>query len=320
MKHTLDARREHLHGHFSPDLKPVLEIDPGDTVRFQCLDAGWGLEPNNGFDHLRRQLEPRDPILDGGHALTGPVFVRGANAGDVLAVRIEQIQIGEWGSTFAGGWPCVWNDRLGVSNDGVFHVWEFDREAQTATNQLGHTVKTKPFMGIYGLPPATSGVHSTVPPRRTGGNLDCKELGPGSTLYLPIEVDGALFSTGDGHAVQGDGEICITAIECPMEVELTLDLLGTSPSDQVVAQIKGLRGPIAHTPTGWVALGLHEDLDEAVVGALESMLDLMEVAHGLDRMDALALASLVVDFRVTQVVNNVKGVHAVLNHGAIASR
>lgn len=307
--HTLNAERRTLHGHFSRDLPPVLTIDPGDTVRFQCLDGGWGMEPNNGVDPFRREFPGRDPILDNGHALTGPVAIRGAKPGMTLAIQVNALQLGQWGSTFAGGWPCEWNDRLGISAvKGAFHIWTFDHEAMTARNQFGHTIDVRPFMGIYGMPPAEPGIHSTTPPRRTGGNIDCKELVVGSTLYLPIEVEGGLFSVGDGHAAQGDGEVSVTAMECPMDcVDLTFDLRDDMP----------LTGPIANTPKGWLTLGFHPDLDEAVVMALESMLSLMKRLHGLERLDALALASLTVDFHVTQMVNQVRGAHAILPHGAI---
>ena len=309
--HEIKAERTALHGHFSRDLPPILTIDPGDTVRFQCVDSGWGLEPHNGFNMERRELEPRDPILDGGHALTGPVAIRGAKAGLTLAIHIDALKVGQWGTTFAGGWQNDWNDRLGVSKDGVFHTWTFDHAEQIATNQHGHSVKLRPFMGIYGMPANITGIQSTIPPRRTGGNIDCKELIAGSTLYLPIEVDGGLFSVGDGHAVQGNGEVSVTAIECPMDrVELTFDLLDDMP----------LTTPVANTPAGWITLGFHEDLDEALVIALEAMLVLMKRVHGLERLDALALASLTVDMCITQVVNGVRGVHALLPHGAIQQR
>lgn len=308
MLHELKAERDTLNGHFSRDLAPVLTIDPGDTVRFQCLDSGWGLEPHNGVNMERLQSERRNPDLDHGHALTGPVAVRGAKAGQTLAVRIDSLQVGQWGTTFVGGWKADWNDRLGVSDHGIFHVWTFDHEAQIAHNQRGHSVKMRPFMGVMGMPANVDGIQSTIPPRRTGGNMDCKELIAGSTLYLPIEVDGGLFSTGDGHAVQGNGEVCVTAIECPMDgVDLTFDVVDDMP----------LTTPVANTPAGWVALGFHEDLDEALVIALESMLTLMKRLHGLERLDALALASLTVDMCITQVVNGVRGVHALLPHGAI---
>jgi acetamidase/formamidase len=225
-----------------------------------------------------------------------------------LAVRIDAIQVGAWGTTYAGGWSGAWNDRLGISSKGVFHTWTFNHEAQTARNQHGHTVTLRPFMGIYGMPSAEPGVHSTTPPRATGGNIDCKELTVGTTLYLPIEVEGGLFSVGDGHAAQGDGEVSVTAIECPMDrVDLAFDLLDTMP----------ISTPVARTPVGWITMGFHEDLDEALIIALEAMLVLLKRLHGLERLDALALASVTVDFRITQVVNQVRGVHAVLPHGAI---
>ena len=308
--HTLNAERATLHGHFSRDVPPVLTIDAGDTVRFQCLEAMWGLEPHNGLNNERRFLENRDPELDDGHALTGPVFIRGAQPGMTLAVRVNELRVGQWGTTMAGGWSNKWNDRLGASQKGVgvFHVWTYNHEAGIARNQHGHQVTMRPFMGVYGMPPAEAGIHSTIPPRVTGGNMDCKELVAGSTLYLPIAVEGGLFSVGDGHAAQGDGEICVTAIECPMDlVDLTFNVLDDMP----------LTTPIANTPAGWLTLGFHEDLDEAVVIALEAMLALLKRLHGLERYDALALASLTVDFRITQMVNNVRGVHAVLPHGAI---
>jgi acetamidase/formamidase len=307
-KHHLKAERATLHGHFSRDLPPALTIDPGDTVRFECLDSNWGLEPYNGINIHRREFEGRDPVLDAGHALTGPVYIRSARPGMTLAVRIDAIQIGDWGTTMAGGWPHPWNERLGIREAGVFHVWTFDHKVGTARNQVGHTVSIHPFMGICGMPPAEPGIHSTAPPRATGGNIDCKELVPGSTLYLPIAVEGGLFSVGDGHAAQGDGEVSVTAMECPVEcVTLTFDLLDDMP----------LSTPVASTPAGWVTMGFHEDLDEAMLIALEAMLILLKRLHGLERLDALALASVTVDFRITQAVNLARGVHAVLPHEAI---
>lgn len=311
--HHIKAERSTLHGHFSRDLPPVLTIEPGDTVQFQCLDAGWGLEPHIGIGLDRREVQPRDPVLDSGHCLTGPVYVRGAKSGMTLAVRINALEVGGWGTTFAGGFANDWNDRLGIGegHPGVIHTWTFDRVGGTARNQHGQVVRLHPFMGVAGLPPAEPGVHSTIPPRRTGGNMDCKELVAGSTIYLPIEVEGALFSVGDGHAVQGDGEISVTAIECPMDkVDLTFDLLDDMP----------LTAPVARIPGGWLALGFDKSLDEAAALAVESMLALMKRLHGLERLDALALASLTVDLHVTQVVNGVRGVHAVLPDNAIVSR
>ena len=162
-----------------------------------------------------------------------------------------------------------------------------------------------------GMPPPESGIHSTQPPRVWGGNIDCKELGAGSTLFLPIPVDGALFSAGDCHARQGDGEVSQLAIECPLErAELTLSVRDDLP----------LTTPVAWTPAAWLTFGFDENLDEAAATATDAMLDLMGREHDLERRDALALASLVVDLRVTQIVNRVKGVHAVLSHDAVRMR
>jgi len=163
-------------------------------------------------------------------------------------------------------------------------------------------------MGVMGMPPDEPGLLATFPPRFCGGNIDCNELVAGSTLYLSIAIPGALFSTGDGHALQGDGEVSGVAIECPMErVELTFYL-----RDDIQ-----LTTPRANTPVGWITLGFHEDLHEATLIALNAMLDLMGEQYQLSRPRALALASLLVDLRVTQIVNSVLGVHAVLPHGVI---
>ena len=156
------------------------------------------------------------------------------------------------------------------------------------------------------MPPDEPGPHPTAPPRRSGGNLDCKELRAGATLFLPVPVDGALLSAGDGHARQGDGEVCGCAIECPSEAQLTLDLRDDLP----------LEWPLARVDGAWIAFGFHEQLGLAARIAVDGLLDVMEREHGLDRRDALALASVVADLRVTQVVNGTLGVHAVLRDDA----
>jgi acetamidase/formamidase len=307
--HEIPLERRTLHGHFSRDLEPVLTIDSGDTIAISTLDAGWGLE---GGSWERRHFEPRDPKLDAGHALIGPVEVRGARAGQTLEVRIDAIRVGTYGFTDAGGWPNALNTRLGVDRGETFALWwELDADAVIGRDQYGREVDLRPFLGVLGMPPAEPGTWPTAPPRIWGGNLDCKELVVGTRLLLPIPLDGALFSAGDGHARQGDGEVSQLAIECPLErAELTL----------TVRDDLELRTPIAWTPDAWLVLGLDEDLDEAAASAAEGMIALMERERGLERRDALALASVVVDLRVTQVVNGVKGVHAMLQHDAIRSR
>ena len=300
-----------LHGYFSRERAPILTIDPGDSVIYQTIEAGWRVEPYTGVGHYNDvpRFPGYDPAEMGtGHALIGPVFVRGAKPGMTLAVRINSVIPTAWGSCLAGGWPSPVNQRYGITEGGVVHRWTMNTETMTAVNQHGHTVTLRPFMGVMGMPPDQPGCHPTAPPRFCGGNLDCKELTAGTTLYLPIPVEGGLFSTGDGHGVQGDGEVSITAIECGMErVDLTFDLRDDFP----------ITTPHAHTPTGWLTMGVGDDLDDATYAALEAMFALMQKQYGLERLDAIALASLTVDLHVTQIVNGVVGVHALLPHGAI---
>lgn len=302
--HWLVPERRTLHGHFSPDLPPVLAIDPGDTVVFRTLDAGWFMESREEGGGPPVPFEHREAGRDDGHALCGPVAVRGAEPGMTLVVRIGAIRPGPWGRTAAGGRPSPVNARLGVQDgERRIHRWTLDADAMTGHNDLGFAVRLRPFMGVMGMPPPEPGISPTGPPRRWGGNMDCKELVSGSILRLPIPVPLALFSVGDGHAVQADGEVSGTAIECPMErVELTFSLeAGTD-----------LPAAWAETPAGLITMGFDRDLDQAMLTALEAMVELMQRRYRLARADAMALASLVVDLGVTQVVNGVQGVHALL--------
>jgi acetamidase/formamidase len=285
--HEIPLREDTVHGYFSSALPPVLTVDPGDSVRFQALNARWCWKPEG-------ELFERDAALHNGHALSGPIEVRGARAGQTLVVRIDEVTPGSWGVTFAAGERFDWTLAGG-----------------TATDDRGVTVALAPYLGVIGMPPPEPGVHSTIPPRRFGGNIDCKLLVAGTTLYLPIPVDGALLSAGDGHGAQGDGEVSGTAIECPLErAQLTLDL-----RDDLE-----LRAPVARTADAWVAFGFDEDLDLAADQCMVTMLDLMERELGFDRTHALALSSVAVDLHVTQIVNRAKGVHAVLRDDALARR
>ena len=283
MIHELPLERRTLHGHFSRYLPAVLTIDPGDSIAFACPNAGWRLNAEETF-------EPRDEELDAGHALVGPVDVRGAKAGRTLVVHIDEVRPSSFGETWAPDTHVVWRIENG-----------------TAVDERGTRVSLAPFLGVIGMPPDATGIHSTGPPRRWGGNIDCKELVAGTTLYLPISVDGAHLSAGDGHAAQGDGELSGTAIECFVErAQLTVDLSDLE-----------LRSPVARTKDSWIAFGFDEDLDLAAEQAIGTMLDLMERDYGIDRNYAIALGSVAVDLRVTQIVNGVKGVHAVLRDDAI---
>jgi acetamidase/formamidase len=303
--HEIPLERRALHGHFSRDLVPILTVDSGDSIAFACLHAGWRGASNEPFEERRR----KDDELDAGHALIGPVEVRGTRAGQTLEVGIEEVRIGPWGVTEAGGWSTPLNERLGVAGgETAVLEWELDAGGATGRDQQGRTVALRPFLGVIGMPPDEPGIHSTAPPRASGGNIDCKELVAGTTLFLPIPVDRALVSAGDGHAAQGDGEVSQLAIEAPLDrAVLTLSL-----RDDLE-----LEAPIAWTPEAWLTFGFDEDLDEAAALAIDAMLELMGREHGLERREALALASVVVDLRVTQMVNGVRGIHARLAHDAL---
>jgi acetamidase/formamidase len=281
--HELPLERRTLHGGWSRELEPVLTIDPGDSVRFETLSVFW----------MRAWGEPfceRAP--DDGHALVGPIAVRGARRGATLCVHVDEVVPGSWGVTLTREPHRVdWELRDGVGR---------------ATT--GHTVPLAPFLGVIGMPPDEPGTHPTQPPRACGGNIDCRELVAGSTLYLPIPVDGALLSAGDAHALQGDGEVSGTAIETTSRSQLTVD----------VRDDLRLEWPIARVDGAWLAFGFDRELDRAADIALAGMLALLRREHGLSDDDALALASVCVDLRVTQVVNDVKGVHAVLRDDAWA--
>jgi acetamidase/formamidase len=280
--HELPREPRFLHGHFSRDLAPVLTVDPGDTVLVSTPNHAWQVERDE-------EIVAPNSEIDTGHALAGPIEVRGARAGQTLVVRIEEVRPSHWGVTHGGKNHAVyWDLRAGIGR-------ALDRE-----------LDLKPFLGVMGMPPPEPGVHSTIPPRRWGGNIDCKELVAGTTLYLPIPVDGALFSAGDGHAGQGDGEVSGTAIETPAQARLGLD----------VDQELSIEWPMARINGAWLTFGMNRSLGQAARIAVDGMVKLMGRELGLKRADARVLASVGVDLHVTQIVNGAQGVHAVLRDDA----
>ncbi|WP_435921400.1 acetamidase/formamidase family protein [Paenibacillus sp. DYY-L-2] len=298
-----------IHGSFSRENQEILTINSGDTIRFRTLDAGWGTPSNQG--ERIKPVQRRDGI-DTGHALCGPIKINGAKKGMVLAITINRIVPGPYGFTSAGRYPNWQNKRLNLLDCEEINLeWKLNNQTMVGTCEVNgrkFSVTLRPFMGILGMPPDEPGYHETWPPRYCGGNIDCKELVSGSTLFLPISVDGAMVSVGDGHAAQGDGEVSCQAIECPMEMaEITFSVI-----DDMSISI-----PRAKTPTGWITFGFHEDLNEATVLALDGMLNLMGELFGLSRVETIALGSAVIDLRITQIVNGVKGVHAFLPDGAL---
>jgi acetamidase/formamidase len=307
--HTLEATPATTANCFSRGHSPVLEVSPGDSVLVSSLDAGGHLAP------LTDPASPPPTMFTGrrGHCLTGPVAVRGAQPGDTLAVTLESIRPGSWGWTAAAAHDTPVTRRLGLDGGPpAWLTWEIDAEAGTAVTAPGDGPKLRraiaPFLGVTGVAPAEPGEHSTIPPRPgSGGNIDCKELTAGSTLFLPVAVPGALVYLGDGHAAQGDGEAGGTAIECPMTTRVRLELVTGAPRASVHAV----------TPAGRITFGFSADLNEAMGDALDAMVCWLAGLFGLGKAAALALASTCADLRITQVANQTWGVHAVLPDGAV---
>ncbi|WP_163970349.1 acetamidase/formamidase family protein [Oceanobacillus halotolerans] len=310
MIHKVDLTSYNLHSSFSKDYQPILNVNSGDTVQLTTPDIQSCYSKAKGEERVH--IETRIKNEQKGHPIIGPIAINGAKKGMVLEVRLNELTPGWYGTNWAGGIPNWQNEKLGLVDQEKIQVdWELDAQTMSGTTRIGGRdlhVGLEPFMGLMGVTPAEPGVHSTRPPRYCGGNIDCKELVRGSSLFLPIAVDGALFYTGDGHAVQGDGEVSGTAIEAPMDlVDITFKL-----HDDME-----LTMPRAWTPAGWVTFGFNEDLNEAAAVALDEMVVWMQHLYDIKKTEALALASTVVDLHVTQVVNGAKGVHAILPHGAI---
>lgn len=310
--HSLPFDVDVMHGAFSPDLDPVLEIASGDTVVGETPDVSWGLEPPADEVTPRKKLDRPETPRYRGPALLGPVSVRGADPGAVVEVRIDELRPAPRGWTWSGGpgeaRPEV-NRRLGVDSASPrLTRWTLDRDRGVAATPEGREVTLRPHLGVMGLAPGAPGWHSGWGARQTGGNLDCAELVEGTSLFLPVEVEGGRLSFGDGHAAQGDGEIGGTAIECRMErVALTV----------FVRRDRPFALPAARTPAGWVTLGYGAGLDEAALRAARGMVTLLAYELGVDAFEATALASVSASLRVTQLVNESVGVHAFLAHDAL---
>jgi acetamidase/formamidase len=301
----LDPTAETTADVFSAAHPPVLTVDPGSTVTVRSLDASGYLRPQQQPGQAQPRLHPAGR----GHCLTGPIAVRGAQPGQLLALRLRSLRPDPWGWTVAAAQDSPVTRRLGLAGaPPAWLLWDLDPDAGTGRESRGFVRDLAPFLGVLGVAPAEPGEHSTVPPRAaSGGNIDCKDLVAGSTLYLPVAVPDALLYLGDGHAAQGDGEVGGTAIECAMTTELTIDVVADRP----------LTGIHAETPTGRVTFGFDADLNVASGDALDAMVVWMQHLHDLDKATALALASTAVDLRVTQVANQTWGVHALLPTGSL---
>ncbi|TWT14338.1 acetamidase/formamidase family protein [Planomicrobium sp. CPCC 101079] len=310
MIHKIDLASENLHSSFSSDYEPILTIASGDSIQLRTPDIQWGYSEKEGQERTIFTSREKEEQL--GHPIVGPIAIEGAKPGMVLEVRTNAVIPGWYGRNWAGGLPNWQNDRLGLVGSERLEVdWKLNPETLTGSCEIGSKefrVGLSPFLGLMGVAPAEPGIHRTAPPRYCGGNIDCKELTTGSSLFLPIAVEGGMFSLGDGHALQGDGESSGTAIECPMDlVDLTL----------IVHENMSLTMPRANTAAGWITFGFDKDLNAAAAVALDEMVQFMQSLYGISKTEATALSSAAVDLHITQVVNGVKGVHAILPHGVI---
>lgn len=312
--HHVAATPETIHwGTFDASFKPVLEVESGDLVVMQCIsgppdvleeakELGLNIRPELIAYHASK------PPRLGPHMLTGPVAVKGAMPGDTLRVDIEKIDLGaEWG--YCGFRPLFGTLPEDFPYRKMLHI-PVDHEKRTGHVPIGPgiTLPLAPFFGVMGVaPPADWGAISTKEPRAHGGNMDNKEIGEGATLFLPVHVPGANFSAGDGHGVQGDGEVCINALEMCLTGHFRLTLL----KDEKLAY------PRAETATHFITMGMHEDLDEAMKKALREMIGFITSRTNLSPADAYQFCSLAVDFHVTQTVNGEKGVHGLLKKGLL---
>ncbi len=303
-------------GTFDAAYPPLLTIASGETVTLECVAAGAPEampQPGSGFaiPPALAAIHAANPPRMSGHILTGPVAVVGAEPGDMLEVKVEAIEFGaDWG--YCGFRPLVGTLPEDFPERYLSHI-PIDRARGTCRLPWGTELTLAPFFGVMGVaPPPEWGTISTIEPRAHGGNLDNKELGAGATLFLPVFVPGANFSAGDGHGVQGDGEVCINALETFLTGTFRLSLhKGGGPRDPA------LRYPRAETATHYITMGMHEDLDVAMKTALREMIAFITGRTNLSRQQAYQFCSLAVDFHVTQTVNREKGVHGLLRKGLL---
>jgi acetamidase/formamidase len=296
-------------GYYWAGARPALTVRSGDSVEIQTLGTYNPTTLRNG-GVKEEEIEPELKTIyaevtdkgPGGHILTGPIYVEGAEPGDTLEVRIRKIRLNT---------PYASN---GFSpTRGVLPPWDFergrskiiplDRERMVARFAPGIELPLHPFFGSMGVaPPEVSGRINSGPPGIHAGNLDNKDLIEGTSLYIPVHVKGALFEVGDGHAGQGNGEADITALETSL----------TGTFEFVVRKDMHLKGPRGETPTHWIAMGLDPSLDQAMINAVRDAIDFLVTEKHLSREDAYALCSVAVDFNVTQAVDGTKGVHGLI--------
>jgi acetamidase/formamidase len=290
-EHNLSA--EPTHSVWDRSLEPRLRIELGDEVAFECADASGG-QVHPGMTTDEYLTIDRTRI----HALTGPVWVEGAEPGDVLQIDVLSTRHAGW------GWSSV-IEGLGFLKERfrepyLFH-WQL--EGESTASLAPAVVPVRPFLGVMGVARAEAGAFRTRPPGPFGGNLDVRELCAGSRLYLPVFNHGALFSCGDGHAAQGDGEVCINGIECPLDVTLRFHLHKQQPLAGPIVEASEVAAPDS-TANAWVVLETGTDLTAAAQAATGRMIDLLVSRWGFTEVHAYILCSVALKLRLSQVVND----------------
>jgi acetamidase/formamidase len=290
-------------GVFDSTLPNILEIESGDVVVYPNTWSHFlnRAQPGVSIDELAQMR--RDNPGKGPHSIVGPVGVRDAEPGDVIAIHYQRLMPMDWGMNFNNPGDLNTGALPDEFPDGQVRYFNLDLGSMTAEFLPGITLPLAPFQGTLGVAPAQGGVVSSVPPGQHAGNVDLRDLTEGSILYIPVWQPTAKIFTGDSHALQGDGEVNLTALESAMR-EMRIQV--------VLHKQVGWEWPFAETDSHWYALGMHADLNEAFKIALRNTLDFLEQRAGLTRLDAYSLASMAVSFRVTQVVDANKGVHAMI--------
>ncbi|KAF2170408.1 hypothetical protein M409DRAFT_19230 [Zasmidium cellare ATCC 36951] len=316
-KHSFHIHRDQVHLKWTKKQPPALTVSPGDIVTFDCIDgSNYQVTPQSTSDAiLNFDVSLADPVF-------GPVYVNGAEPGDALEIEVVELQTADW------GWTAI------VPNFGLLQkefeepclkIWKLPEGRHDSVNGEAMTgvgnrrserlavfndqirIPLRPFMGTMGVAPGDDGEYSTIPPLETGGNIDCRHITEGTRLILPVRTPGALFSCGDGHAAQGDGEVCGSAIETPMKVTLRFSVLKNhdwvqSPHFRSPPESEGPRRVLPDRGS-YSTMGIDSDLLEASRKAVRAMIQYLGRTRGLSRTDAYMLSSIAVDMRIAEIVD-----------------
>lgn len=332
--HRLKATPETVHwGYFSPEQKPALYVKSGDLIEAEAITHHAGDAPDLMMDEgVKAIWDGIDPSkrAPGVHIMTGPIYVEGAEPGDMLEVRyFQMVPRCKYGSNLAANWGHLYEE---FGKKERVTIYELDERAQTAAALyaydfqgeylipgtithcpecdkekalVGVRIPARPHLGTAGVAPAVNDPVSTIPPGKHGGNIDNWRIGAGSTMYYPVQVKGGLFSIGDPHVSQGDGEISGTAIEASLDVMFQI----------ILRKDFDFPSPLLETPDCWIVHGFDEDLDKAMKNAALDMVHLLDEHQGLSKNDAYSLMSVAADFGVTQVVDGTQGIHCRIDRG-----